>query len=71
MSDDRDPMAFPRSPGWCSFCRKNYRDVGPLVEGPDQVYICYPCIKLCENIVVEECRRTGKPLPPLPPSLTL
>ena len=24
----------------CSFCRKNYRDVGPLVEGPGDVYIC-------------------------------
>jgi len=23
----------------CSFCRKNYRDVGPLVEGPGDVYI--------------------------------
>ena len=25
---------------FCSFCRKSYRDVGPLVEGPGDVYIC-------------------------------
>src|SRR5439155_14362212 len=25
---------------YCSFCRKNYREVGPLVEGPGDVYIC-------------------------------
>src|SRR5258706_410634 len=24
---------------YCSFCRKSYRDVGPLVEGPGDVYI--------------------------------
>ena len=24
----------------CSFCRKSYREVGPLVEGPGDVYIC-------------------------------
>ena len=26
---------------FCSFCRKSYRDVGPLVEGPGDVYIWY------------------------------
>src|SRR5690606_4824120 len=29
---------------YCSFCRKSYRDVGPLVEGPGDVYICGECI---------------------------
>ena len=28
---------------FCSFCRKSYRDVGPLVEGPGDVYICGEC----------------------------
>ena len=63
-----DPALFPRHPGYCSFCRKSYKDAGPLVEGPDQVYICYACIKLCGKIVEDECRRTGKPLPQLPAS---
>src|ERR1700679_454061 len=40
-----------------SFCRKNYRDVGPLVEGPGDVYICGECIELCQSIIDQEKRR--------------
>src|SRR5437868_2827771 len=43
----------------CSFCRKDYRDVGPLVEGPDEVYICGECIELCQSIIDQEKRRRG------------
>jgi ATP-dependent Clp protease ATP-binding subunit ClpX len=43
----------------CSFCRKNYRDVGPLVEGPGDVYICGECIELCQSIIEQEKRRRG------------
>ena len=43
----------------CSFCRKNYRDVGPLVEGPGDVYICGECIELCQSILEQEQRRRG------------
>ncbi|MCH2211987.1 MAG: ATP-dependent Clp protease ATP-binding subunit ClpX [Fuerstiella sp.] len=43
----------------CSFCRKNYREVGPLVEGPDDVYICGECIELCTSILDQEKRRRG------------
>lgn len=39
---------------WCSFCRKNYRDAGPLVEGPNQVYICYECCLQCETLLRNE-----------------
>jgi len=42
---------------YCSFCRKSYRDVGPLVEGPDQVYICAACIDLCRDIIDQEKAR--------------
>ena len=41
----------------CSFCRKSYRDVGPLVEGPDRVYICGECAELVQFIIAEEKRR--------------
>jgi ATP-dependent Clp protease ATP-binding subunit ClpX len=41
----------------CSFCRKSYRDVGPLVEGPGDVYICGECIELCQSILDQEQRR--------------
>src|SRR3954449_6100976 len=43
----------------CSFCRKSYRDVGPLVEGPSDVFICGECIELCQSIIDQEKRRRG------------
>lgn len=45
----------------CSFCRKSYREVGPLVEGPEEVYICGECIELCQSILDQEKRRRGTP----------
>ena len=44
---------------FCSFCRKSYRDVGPLVEGPGDVYICAECIDLCSSILDQEQKRRG------------
>ncbi len=50
----------------CSFCRKSYQDVGPLVEGPGDrrwprrersVYICAQCVELCQSIIQQERRR--------------
>ncbi|MCX7665923.1 MAG: ATP-dependent Clp protease ATP-binding subunit ClpX [Gemmataceae bacterium] len=47
---------------YCSFCRKSHRDVGPLVEGPDNVFICGECIELCSSIIDQDKKRrsTGK-----------
>jgi ATP-dependent Clp protease ATP-binding subunit ClpX len=55
---------------FCSFCRKSYRDVGPLVEGPGDVYICGECVSLCQTILDQENRRrgTGKTLFPKIPT---
>ncbi len=47
----------------CSFCRKSYRDVGPLVEGPGDVYICSECIELCQSILDQERKRRGSSKP--------
>ena len=44
----------------CSFCAKSYREVGPLVEGPDDVYVCGECIELCQSILEQERRRRGE-----------
>ena len=41
----------------CSFCGKTSRDVGPMVEGPNDVYICSNCTDLCQNIFKQEKRR--------------
>jgi hypothetical protein len=48
---------------YCSFCRKSYRDVGPLVEGPGDVYICGECIELCQSIIEKEKLRRNPPPP--------
>ena len=44
---------------YCSFCKKSFRDVGPLVEGRGEVYICGECIELCQSIIDQEKRRRG------------
>ncbi len=41
----------------CSFCGKTSREVGPMVEGPNDVYICANCTDLCQNIFKQERRR--------------
>lgn len=41
----------------CSFCGKTSRDVGPMVEGPNEVYVCSNCVDLCQNIFRQERRR--------------
>ena len=48
----------------CSFCGKSSRDVGPMVEGPNDVYICSNCVDLAHNIIRQEKRKlaTGRPL---------
>ncbi len=43
----------------CSFCGKSQRDVGPMVEGPKDVYICRSCVELCHNIIKQEMRKSS------------
>jgi len=43
----------------CSFCGKTSREVGPMVEGPNQVYVCSSCTDLCQNIFKQERRRVS------------
>ena len=43
----------------CSFCGKSSREVGPMVEGPSNVYICSNCTDLCQNIFKQERRRVA------------
>ncbi len=48
----------------CSFCGKSSREVGPMVEGPNDIYICSNCSELCQNIFRQERRKVSgsKPL---------
>ncbi len=41
----------------CSFCGKSSREVGPMVEGPNDIYICTNCSDLCQNIFKQEKRK--------------
>jgi ClpX C4-type zinc finger len=41
----------------CSFCRKDRSEVGLLVEGPGDVYICGLCAELCQKILKREDKR--------------
>ncbi len=41
----------------CSFCGKTSREVGAMVEGPNEVYICGHCTDLCQNIFKQERQR--------------
>ena len=49
----------------CSFCGKTSREVGPMVEGPNDVYICTNCTDLCQNIFKQEKRRVAGSRPQL------
>ncbi len=61
------PPAQKRN-AYCSFCRKSYCDVGPLVEGPDEVISVvhasfYPSTFLMRNCTGEDihhCSKNGK-----------
>ena len=59
MGGSRRGGSTTKKNAFCSFCRKSYRDVGPLVEGPGDVYICGECIELCQSILDQEQRRRG------------
>ncbi len=47
----------------CSFCGKTSREVGPMVEGPSDIYICSNCTDLCQNIFRQEKRRMSSSQP--------
>ncbi|MDO5309957.1 MAG: ATP-dependent Clp protease ATP-binding subunit ClpX [Planctomycetia bacterium] len=54
---------------YCSFCHKSHREVGPLVEGPEEVYICGECVDLCNTILTQERKRRqslGRPFARVP-----
>ncbi len=55
-----DPNNFRgRKVTTCSFCGKTSREVGPMVEGPNAVYVCSSCTDLCQNIFKQEKRRVS------------
>ena len=53
----------PRQVMVCSFCNRGSDEAGPVVEGPDGVYICGGCVELCHNIIRQEKRKSRKAEP--------
>ena len=45
----------------CSFCGKGESEIGPLIEGPNDVYICGSCVDLCSTIIQQEQRKLVRP----------
>lgn len=43
----------------CSFCGKSQGEVTKLIAGPT-VFICNECVSLCDDIIKEELKDTGK-----------
>jgi hypothetical protein len=58
MSESETPPEV-YSPLRCSFCRKTRDEVGPLVEAPGGVAICYRCVLACKAVHEAEHRRRG------------
>ena len=54
----------------CSFCGKTSREVGPMVEGPNEIYVCSNCTDLCQNIFQQERRRISAASPTFTSILT-
>ncbi len=52
-----------RRSNFCSFCGKNEREVGPMIEGPESIYICGSCVELCSSIIHQERRRVARSKP--------
>ncbi len=38
----------------CSFCNKRQDEVKRMIAGPDNVFICDECIRVCDDIISEE-----------------
>ena len=48
-----------RRSAMCSFCGKAEREAGPLIEGPEKIYICGACVDLCNTIIRQERRKVA------------
>jgi ATP-dependent Clp protease ATP-binding subunit ClpX len=59
-----------RETAYCSFCKRPQTEVGQLIAGPDQVYVCDECVELCVDILTQEAPPVTPPLVPVERSLS-
>ena len=48
------PGATHEKNAYCSFCRKHHGEVGPLIEGPGDVFICDTCARFATDVFEQE-----------------
>jgi hypothetical protein len=66
---ERTPtLADPTLEAWCSFCCRPSREVGPLVAGPTQAYVCRACVRLAGSLLDGAAPREGEGASSLDPS---
>ena len=68
MSDSKGTGGRRRS-SKCSFCGKSDKECGPIIEGPNDIFICADCVDLCSTIIRQENRKqnsTGKVFSDIP-----
>jgi ATP-dependent protease Clp ATPase subunit len=53
------PPNKPRRVTRYGFCGKSSKENGPQIEGPNEVYICIPCVDLCADLI-QRLRAAGK-----------
>jgi hypothetical protein len=63
LSDDESEAAAERPSVPCSFCLKDSRDAGTLIEGPERdqlgrAYICRNCVEICVYILMDVKRKS-------------
>lgn len=68
MSDKNKGTGKKDAELYCSFCGKSNKEVGKLVEGPSNVFICDECVKLCSQMIKEsqDGKEEGLNTEPLP-----
>ena len=54
MSSRRTPIEK------CTFCGKSRNQVESLIAGPPGINICNECVELCNTILLEELKRSGR-----------
>jgi hypothetical protein len=63
------PAAVPDNPpdSTCSFCGRPRSTTGPMVEGPDQIFMCALCVDVASltvaNLRNDRCSFCGRPCP--------
>ncbi|RPH70071.1 MAG: hypothetical protein EHM78_12770 [Myxococcaceae bacterium] len=51
LFERRPTLADPALEAWCSFCCRPSREVGALVAGPSQAYVCRGCVELAASLL--------------------